>query len=61
MDNTQAFVDYVFFLSPGGGLAKYPCNKYKNCSRQVKIDIERHLCKSGFILNYERRYEHGES
>jgi hypothetical protein len=24
MVNTQAFVDHVFFLSPGGGLAKCP-------------------------------------
>jgi hypothetical protein len=61
MVNTQAFVDHVFSLSPGGGLAKCPCNKCQNCSRQVKIDMERHLCKFGFMPNYERWYEHGES
>jgi hypothetical protein len=61
MVNTQAFVDHVFSLSPGGGLAKCPYNKCQNCSRQIKIDMERHLCKSGFMLNYERWYEHGES
>jgi hypothetical protein len=61
MVNTQAFVDHVFFLSPDGGLANCPCNKCQNCSRQVKIDMERHLCKWGFMPNYERWYEHGES
>jgi hypothetical protein len=45
MVNTQAFVDHIFSLSPGGGLVKCPCNKCQNCSRQVKIDMERHLCK----------------
>jgi hypothetical protein len=61
MVNTQAFVDHIFSLSPGGGLAKYSCNKCQNCSRQVKIDMERHLCNFGFMPNYERWYEHGES
>jgi hypothetical protein len=61
MVNTQAFVDHVFFLSPGSGLAKCPCNKCQNCSYQVKIGTERHLCKFGFMQNYERWYEHGES
>jgi hypothetical protein len=60
MVNTQAFVDHVFFLSPGGGLAKCSCRKCQNCSRQVKIHMERHLCKFDFMLNYERRYEHGK-
>jgi hypothetical protein len=59
MVKTQAFVDHVFSLSPGGGLAKYPCNKCQNCSRQVKIDMERHLCKFGFMPNYKMWYEHG--
>jgi hypothetical protein len=54
MVNTQAFVDQVFSLSSGGGLAKCPCNK-------CQIDMERHLCKVGFMPNYERWYEHGES
>jgi hypothetical protein len=61
MVNTQAFVDHVFFLSPGGGLAKCPGNNCHNCSCQVKIDMECHLCKFGFMPNYERWYEHGES
>jgi hypothetical protein len=61
MVNTQAFMDHVFSLSPGGGLAKCPCNKCQNCSRQVKIDMECHLCESGFMPNYKRWYEHGES
>jgi hypothetical protein len=61
MVNTQAFVDHVFSLSPDSGLAKCPCNKCQNCSGQVKIDTERHLCKFGFMPNYERWYKHGES
>jgi hypothetical protein len=58
MVNTQAFVDHIFSLSPGIVLAKCPCNKCQNCSHQVKIDMERHLCKLGFMPNYERWYEH---
>jgi hypothetical protein len=54
MVHAQAFVDHVFSLSPSSGLARYPCNKCQNYSRQVKIDMERHLCKFGFMLNYER-------
>jgi hypothetical protein len=61
MVNTQAFVNHVFSLSSGDGLAKCPCNKCQNYSRQVKIDMEHHLCKFGFMPNYERWYEHGES
>jgi hypothetical protein len=61
MVNTQAFVDHVFSLSPGGGLVKCPCNECQNCFRQVNIDMERHLCKFGFMPNHEWWYEHGES
>jgi hypothetical protein len=45
MVNTQAFVDHVFFLSPCGGLAECPCNKW------MAMEMKRRRKRRILLLN----------
>ena len=60
MGVTKAFLEHAF-KDATGRLVKCPCNRCENKWPQKKEEMEKHLCKSGFMPNYLVWYRHGES
>jgi hypothetical protein len=60
MGVTKAFLEHAF-KDATGRLVKCPCNCCENKWPQKKEEMEKHLCKSGFMPNYLVWYRHGES
>jgi hypothetical protein len=60
MGVTKAFLEHAF-KDATGRLVKCPCNRCENNWPQKKEEMEKHLCKSGFMPNYLVWYRHGES
>ena len=57
---TKAFLGHAF-KDATGRLVKCPCNRCENKWPQKKEEMEKHLCKSGFMPNYLVWYRHRES
>jgi hypothetical protein len=57
---TKAFLEHAF-KDATGCLVKCPCNRCENKWPQKKEEMEKHLCKSGFMPNYLVWYRHGDS
>jgi hypothetical protein len=57
---TKAFLEHAF-EDATGRLMKCPCNCCENKWPQKKEEMEKHLCKCGFMPNYLVWYRHGES
>jgi hypothetical protein len=60
MNKTQEFIDCAFSGSPDEGV-KCPCSRCRNTLRQDKMTLTLHLCKFGFIPDYEVWMHHGET
>jgi hypothetical protein len=60
MNKTQEFIDRAFSLPNNRGV-KYPCNRCRNTLCMFKRTLTLHLCKFGFMSDYEVWMHHDES
>jgi hypothetical protein len=60
MNKTHEFIDHAFSLSNNHGV-KCPCSRYRSVVCEDKRTLILHLCKVGFMLDYEVWTHHGES
>jgi hypothetical protein len=58
--NKGFFIEHAF-KDATGRLVKCPCNRCENKWPQKKEEMEKHLCKIGFMPNYIVWYWYGES
>ena len=58
----DSFLDHAFSLPETAvdGKSKCPCTKCDCHHKRKRDEIERHLCRNGFHLGYERWTNHGE-
>src|ERR1041384_3295046 len=57
---TEDFVNRAFALLETGSIVRCPYSKCRNCQGQIKRVLSQHLCKYGFMPNYEVWVYHGE-
>lgn len=58
---TDEFIDKAFELSKTGQYVWCPCNNCRNCVCQTRSKLSIHLCRHGYMPNYEVWVQHGES
>lgn len=58
---TEDFVNRAFALPNTGDYVRCPCSNCRNCQGQIKRVLSQHLCKYGFMPNYEVWVHHGET
>ena len=59
IQKTEDFINRVFSSSRNGRVW-CPCSVCKNYQRQTKKEMSGHLCKNGYVPNYEVWVHHGE-
>jgi hypothetical protein len=60
MNKTQEFIDHAF-SGPPDQVVKCPCRRCGNALCEDKRMLTLHLCKFGFMTDYEVWMHHGES
>jgi hypothetical protein len=60
MNKTQEFIDHAFSRRLDEGV-KYPCNRCRNALCEDKRMLTMHLCKFGFMPDYDVSTQHGET
>jgi hypothetical protein len=60
MNTIQEFIDCAFSLPTNHGM-KCSCRSCRNALCEDKRTLTLHLCKFGFMPDYEVRMHHGES
>jgi len=58
---TEVFVNRAFSLPNTGDYVRCPCSNCRNYQGQIRRVLSQHLCKYGFMPNYEIWVHHGES
>ena len=61
IEKTDAFLELAFARVKGARGTWCPCSICANSRRQTKEVMGQHLCKNGFMADYNRWIYHGES